>query len=44
MKEVHYSIDQTVWDKLMNSPDPLIQQKMQMVLQTSQLYTLVEPQ
>jgi HD superfamily phosphohydrolase len=44
MKEVHYSTDQIVWDRLMNNPDPWIQQKMQMVLQTRQLYTLVEPQ
>lgn len=42
-EEIHFSTDQIVWDKLMQSNDPFIQKKMEMVLHTEQYYRLTEP-
>lgn len=40
--ELHFGIDQIVWEKLMQSSDSIIQTKMQMILNYSDFFSLVE--
>lgn len=41
--EFHYGTDEAVWNKLISSKDPFIQQRMQMVIDTENFYVLVDP-
>lgn len=43
IKEIHHSTDQVVWDRLIECKDPIIAEKMKMVLDTNNLYSLVTP-
>ncbi len=42
-KELHFGIDQDVWDKLQSAQDLLIRKRMQMIQQPKDYYRLVNP-
>lgn len=41
--DIHTGTDQIIWERLRQSTDPFIQEKMKMVLKTSSYYKLVSP-
>lgn len=41
--EIHFGIDQDIWDKLMEAQDPLIQEKMDKILNPKDHYKWVDP-
>ncbi len=43
LEEIHFGTDQKVWDKLMESEDGFIQERLQRVLHVTELYQLTDP-
>ena len=41
--ELHFGSDQEIWEKLLQDEDPLIQEKMKMVLNAQHYFSLVHP-